>query len=191
MVRGDRADSGKIAELGALLAAYEGEVAADLRRFYAGLDLRDLWRPGGGASRLTYRHLDDLIAHLPPESALKSAMRDDEDPAEVARLATAAVHRPGYGTWSRTDLLLAEVIDRLGDIGYRVVRVHSSKVKAPAPYPRPGVVRKEDRAHTAEHKAGVARIEAERAIHRENRARWLAEQQQQAEQAGPDGAGVA
>lgn len=45
-------------------------------QFYYGIDLRDLWRPGGGASRLTYRRLLVLVGRLPQDSAFMSACRD-------------------------------------------------------------------------------------------------------------------
>lgn len=38
---------------------------ASLARYYPGVDLRDLWRPG---RRLTLRRLAVLLDHLPPEA---------------------------------------------------------------------------------------------------------------------------
>lgn len=43
----------------------------DFQRFY-GLDYRDRWRAGGGASRLTFRRLLLLVEYLPRESLFKS-----------------------------------------------------------------------------------------------------------------------
>lgn len=45
-------------------------------QFYYNIDLRDLWRPGGGASRLTYRRLLVLVGRLPQDSAFMSACKD-------------------------------------------------------------------------------------------------------------------
>jgi hypothetical protein len=124
---------------------------------------------------LTYRLLDDLLHRLPSESALRTEMRDDMDPAEVAEIARGASRQRSGGPWSRTEYLLAEALDRLGDIAYRVVRVHSNKVKAIPPYPRPGVMTKYDHAETAEARAGAAQhradIERERAEHARARER--------------------
>lgn len=39
-------------------------------------DYRDVYRPGGGPSRLTLRRLSLLVERLPPESAFKSAVED-------------------------------------------------------------------------------------------------------------------
>lgn len=46
-----------------------------MQRYY-GIDFRDFFREGGGASRLTYRRLMTLITYLPQESAFYSAVED-------------------------------------------------------------------------------------------------------------------
>lgn len=46
-----------------------------MQRYY-GLDFRDYFREGGGASRLTHRRLMTLITYLPQESAFYSAVED-------------------------------------------------------------------------------------------------------------------
>jgi hypothetical protein len=103
---------------------------------HCGIDLRDLFRPGGGTSHLTWRRLDVLLDALPGDGAYKTALRDSLDDDELAELSTRP--RDGYGRWSHTDLLLADVIDRLGHLGY-ALRAYS---KVPAPYSRPGVRRR-------------------------------------------------
>ncbi|MDV8005049.1 hypothetical protein [Rhodococcus sp. IEGM 1318] len=67
------------------------DIEADLRTFYHGLDLRDLWRPGGGDSQLTLRLLWVLIRRLPRTSAL--AISDNG----------------GHMPWSIEDHLLADL----------------------------------------------------------------------------------
>ncbi len=104
------------------------------------MDLRDLYRPDGGASRLTWRRLQVLIDALPPESATKTAVRDST-PADVVE--ALASHTPdGHGPWSHTDLLLAVVADQLAWLTYAVYHSRGGKPKKPEPYPRPGVVSK-------------------------------------------------
>jgi len=132
------------------------EVEADLQR-YCGIDLRDLWRPGGGAARLTYRRLKVLIDYaLPGESATKTAQRDeipDEQLAKIARLP-----QEGHGRWSHSDLLLARVIDLLG-----VVASGMRLKDPPAPWPRPGLPARRRRALSPEGHAYLARIRREHA----------------------------
>lgn len=103
---------------------------------HCGIDLRDLFRPGGGGSHLTWRRLDVLLDALPGDGAYKTALRDSLDDEELAELSKRP--RDGHGRWSHTDLLLADIIDRLGHLGY-AMRVYP---KPPEPYTRPGVVRR-------------------------------------------------
>lgn len=44
-----------------------------------------------------------------------------------------------YGPWSRTDHLLAAVLDRLGALHAAVYRAQGAKVDYPDPWPRPGI----------------------------------------------------
>jgi len=106
-----------------------------------GVDLGDLFRAG---SRLTWRRLGVLIAHLPPESATKTALRDELGDADVTRLAGA---RQGHGPWSHTELLLAAVKDAIERLIYvQYQRAGVKGLKAPEPMPRPGVGRGNVRA---------------------------------------------
>lgn len=54
------------------MVEHEELVEVDFQRFY-GLDYRDRYRPGGGASRLTFRRMLLLVEYLPRESFFKSA----------------------------------------------------------------------------------------------------------------------
>jgi hypothetical protein len=129
-------------------------VEADLQR-YCRVDLRDLWRPGGGASRLTYRRLAVLIDHaLPGESATKTAMRDALGDEVLAKL--SKVPSEGHGRWSHAELLLARVIDLLG-----VVASGMQLKEAPPPYPRPGVAAQKRRALSPEGHAYLMKIRRE------------------------------
>jgi len=102
------------------------------------VDLRDLWRRGGGRSGLTPRLLRALIDGLPPESATKTAVRDDLGEAELAELAEKD-QPSGHGPWSHTDLRIASLIDEVRWLRYAVYQSAGAKPKQPNPYPRPGV----------------------------------------------------
>lgn len=59
-----------------LLRSNADAVEADLQRFY-GIDYRDRWRlDDAGRRRLTLRRIWVLVKHLPPESAVMTALRD-------------------------------------------------------------------------------------------------------------------
>lgn len=83
-----------------------------------------------------------LVEQLPPESSTKAAMQDSIDPAELAKMARSGGSWSGYGPWSREALMLAEVVDRLGDVVYTIIRANGGKRPPADPYPRPGVVPK-------------------------------------------------
>jgi hypothetical protein len=100
-----------------------------------GIDLGDLFRAG---TRLTWRRLGVLIEHLPPESATKTALRDELDDGDLARL--ASLPRRGHGPWSHVELLLAAVHDNLARLVYvQQAKAGAKNLKAPEPMPRPGV----------------------------------------------------
>lgn len=54
----------------------------------------------------------------------------------------AAEGNRGYGPWSHTMHMLADVCDRLDRLTFVLARVNGAKVPPPDPYPRPGVPRK-------------------------------------------------
>lgn len=93
----------------ALRHKHGGALRADFQRFY-GLNLDGL------GSAFGVLHAADLAAHLPPESATMLAVA---------------------GGWSKTDLLLATLID---DFRLYVWAKSGGKAKhKPKPIPRPGV----------------------------------------------------
>ncbi len=90
------------------------------------------------------RRLKVLVDKLPPESATKTAARDALTPDQLAELMAKQrkAGRTGYGPFSHTDMKLAAIYDMLGLILHVLQVVNSRKgqtVKAPKPYPRPGV----------------------------------------------------
>lgn len=100
-------------------------------------DLRDLWRPGGGESRLTWRLLGNLIRHLPPESATKTALRNEMGDADLKQATQSG--DPSEGQWSHSDMLIALLIDAVRMQTYVLAKVQTGKGKMPDPLPRPGV----------------------------------------------------
>jgi hypothetical protein len=128
--KAERPDDGKILHLAAFLDSYAEAVEADLARI--GIDLRDLYRGG-----LSYRRLGVLIAHLPPESATKTAIREDADEADID---SPPPDPSRHGPWSTTDLLLALIADGINVLAWQNTQVHGKKrTEPPAPIRRPGV----------------------------------------------------
>lgn len=115
---------------------------------YDGLDLRDLWRPGGGKSGLTWRMLRDFIRHLPPESATMTALRN----ADPDAMKTGG--DPAEGRWSQAEMLLAAIHDAVRNLEWTYATAHTPKKakrpKQPDPIPRPGATRKPQRKLTGD-----------------------------------------
>jgi hypothetical protein len=86
---------------------------------------------------LTWRRLGVLVKHLPAESATKTALRNA---APVQKL-QKAVETAEYGTWSQTDMLLAELIDVARWLQWSKTKAAEDGRDAPKPFPRPGVDR--------------------------------------------------
>ncbi len=122
-----------------------------------------MWRPGGGASRLTYRRLQVLIDGLPPESLSKTAARDGLPEHELARL--AKMPRRGHGPWSHTDLLLGAIYDQLSWVIYAIPASQGGKPKKPVPLERPGVGAKKKPSRPPLTTEGLAYIQEIRARH--------------------------
>jgi hypothetical protein len=121
-------------------------------------DLRDLWRPGGGESRMTWRLLGNLIRHLPPESALKTALRNQMSDAEIK--STAAEADPSQGQWTHLEMLIASLVDAVRINTFTLRRLNGDKrAQPPDPVPRPGVKPKgqKRRRLTTEQTAAVLR----------------------------------
>lgn len=153
---------GGIVRIHAVLDAYEREIEFDLRAHCNGIDLRDLWRRGGGASKMTYRLLGVLIDGLPGHSAYKTAVRDSLSDEQLAELAKEP--RDRHGVWSHTDLLIAALVDRIELLRRDVVAVNGGKVKGEfEPIPRPGVATRRRKALSAEGHAYLRRIREEHA----------------------------
>jgi hypothetical protein len=74
-----------------------------------------------------------MLDALPGDGCYKTAVRDDIDDETLAELASKP--RAGHGKWSHTDLLLADLIDRVGVLCY-ALRAYE---KPPDPCRRPGV----------------------------------------------------
>jgi hypothetical protein len=92
-------------------------------------------------SRLTFRRLRVLIDHLPPESATKTALRDEMS-VEDWESATGKDGLAEWGSWSREGQLLAMIADRIAQLEWALLAVNSEKGKAPKPpepLPRPGI----------------------------------------------------
>lgn len=111
--------------------------------------MRDLWRPGGGESRLTWRLLGNLIRHLPPESATKTALRNKMSDAELAQATKTG--DPSRGQWSQAEMLLASLTDSVRWLIHitLVANGGKNKTKPPEPIPRPGVKPKGKRSRRA------------------------------------------
>lgn len=120
-----------------LVAEHYDAIEADLWMHCHRTDLRDLWRPGGGEAKLTWRLVANLIRHLPSESAFKTAMRNKMTTAEIERASKGA--DPSQGQWSHLEMLIASQGDTLRWIAYILAAANGGKPKKPEPTPRPGV----------------------------------------------------
>ena len=86
---------------------------------------------------MTWRLLGNLIRHLPPESATKTAMRNQMSGAEMEQVSRNA--DPSQGQWSHLEMLIASGNDMLRWIAYILSSANGGKPKKPEPTPRPGV----------------------------------------------------
>jgi hypothetical protein len=100
-----------------------------------------------------------LVDHLPPESATKTAAREELTPEDLAAMPAPS----GYGPWSNVELRLADVHDALQWVIYAVYHSQGGKPKKPDPYPRPGVASKrQGRKVSAEGLAYLQRLRENR-----------------------------
>lgn len=133
MGRSDRAVGGKITGVAAILDRHGDAVEADLAASY-GVNVCGLY-----TGELTYRRAAVLIAHLPPQSATKTIVRDSLTDAEQAALSGDG---EGHGAWSHSDLLLATIADAVHVLVWQQSQIHGKKrARAPKPIPRPGIKR--------------------------------------------------
>jgi hypothetical protein len=94
---------------------------------------------------LTWRRLGVLIDRLPPESATKTAIRDELGPTPQQQTGDDDGEWAGYGSYSNTDMHLGMVVDELRWIRYAVYHAQGGKPGKPHQYPRPGVAPSEKR----------------------------------------------
>lgn len=112
----------------------------DLDHYFPKYDLRDLHRPRGGPSGLTWRKLGVLIDWLPGESATKTAIRDSLTDEEIAEL--GARERKGHGPWSLQRFNLAAIedaINRQTAVTIFLAGDRKGQPKMPEPIRRPGI----------------------------------------------------
>jgi hypothetical protein len=150
-----------------LIAQYAPQIEADLAYHYH-QDLRDLWRPNGGATRLTWRRVGVLIERLPPESALKTAIRDAQGAVTLARQAASedGDSDTGFGPYSNTDMHIAALIDEIRWLRHAIYHAQGAKPKKPHQYPRPGVMPVKTRKISTAGRTHLAELRAERARRR-------------------------
>lgn len=124
-------------------------VEADLRRFYHGTRLGDLWRRDeAGCRLLTYRQIYVCISHLPADSALAIDANDGKQP------------------WSITDHLIA-------DLWVQRANERRKKSQRPKDHPRRPKV-KRSRAITPEHNDALRAARRRANVRRQ----WLQAQQE-------------
>jgi hypothetical protein len=157
MAGADRARPKTVAAAAATVEEYPDEVEADLHRYY-GVDLVDVWKPAAG---LTWRKVGVLIRHLPPESALMTAVREDNPTPVQDRPAPV-----GFGAWSSEGMLLAACVDALNLLVWQTATINRKEGSKPPPRPdpvrRPGVPETTGRTIS---RAGFAYLERLRAEH--------------------------
>lgn len=108
-------------------------IESDLSRYH-GKSLRGLF-----TGELTWRELGSYLAHLPMESALRTEQRDAMTDDELAN------DDAGFGPWSKTQYLLAELKDAVDQLTFTTIRMnakHPDQIKPPDPRRRPGVTGK-------------------------------------------------
>lgn len=105
------------------------ELEADLA--HQGVDLRDVFRPRGGPSGLTWRRLGVLVKGLPRTSLLMTRMRDEIE------VDVSDDDEPKHGPWSLDNYQLADLIDRVNLLTMTLVQVNDGKADEFVPIPRP------------------------------------------------------
>lgn len=139
---GDRTgeDTGTIRRLVGMLRDYAAQLESDLTR-YCREDLRHLFQPGGGPTRLTWRRLGTLVDGLPGHGALKTAILASLGDEKLAELSKAGPKE--HGAWSHTDLRIAALEDVARQILWRVMQATAKdpgRIPFPEPVARPGII---------------------------------------------------
>lgn len=83
---------------------------ADFQRYYH-LDFRDVYRPGGGASRLTWRRVIVLVDALPSESVFKSAVEGRLPVSEISAAIGDVISSLTGEEWGRWTALERQIAD--------------------------------------------------------------------------------
>jgi hypothetical protein len=123
---------GKIEKAVWLTENFPEEIEADLHRYY-GLNLGLFFVPGSG---LSWRKLLALVEHLPPESTLNTAIRNDMPEDKVLANFGDPVNAP----WSPLESLVASLIDEVRQLAWMYASSHSdATIKRPEPIRRPGI----------------------------------------------------
>lgn len=102
------------------------------------IKLSDLFNP---CDRLTVRALRIRLRNLPPESAFKTAVRIDAPKGDGTGSSTADDYKPENERWSRLEMLVADLIDRVTSLQHSFLQANGAKKlpKEPPRVRRPGV----------------------------------------------------
>lgn len=105
---------------------------------------------------MSWRRLRVLIQHLPPESHTMTAIRNATPDEERGQ---AEEGEPEKGAWSKDQMLLASVYDRLARIEHVLICANTDKKsqrpKPPQPLRRPGTAPRKTKPVLTERSANV------------------------------------
>lgn len=166
----DLPDAQSARRLHYVVTKYGRDLEFDLRVHAAGADLGELWR-----SR-RWRHLLNLIDHLPSHTYYSETVSNDEEHAAMLAKAEAARRKSGeepqewappLRTWTPEVDTLTKILDAINGLKYVTIAANSEKGKAPkppepAPRPRTAIDIARKRAEydrrMVKHKSLVARL---------------------------------
>lgn len=131
MARACRDGAGGIAGLVDLIEQHGEAIDADLRHYYPGTTLGDLF-----TGRLTFRQLAALIRNLPGDGTAvwrshRRAIKDGAEPVKVVE--------PPADYWTPDRMLLAGIDDTLRVLAWQNTADGRKGRNYPTPIPRPGV----------------------------------------------------
>jgi len=84
---------------------------------------------------MSWRRLQVVLDHLPPESAYVTAVRETMTPEDWER-ADSAPAATQHGPWSQMEMLLADIRDWIARLAWMQT---DGSTPPPDPYPRPGI----------------------------------------------------